>query len=122
VLGLCAGANQKHEVFPFFSWFLFPLTPNRVTQYELAPPPTLTNLGRTHQMDLHVLEQELGSALERRDTVATPTLLRRLERNFLVCPSHFAVVRTDYEPRTRWTTGAVHSSHTLAELSCPNQP
>lgn len=122
VLGLCASANQKHEVFPFFSWFLFPVTPNRVTHYELSPRPTLSSLGRTHQMDLHVLQQELGAALERGDTVTTSTMLSRLKRNFLACPSRFAVVRTEYEPTARWSTGAVYSSRTIAEFTCRDEP
>lgn len=122
LLGLCASANRQYEVFPFFCWFLFPITPSHVTRYELTPIPMLSALGRLHPTDLHVLIQDLGAALDRNDVATTTALRLRLERNFLVCPSHFAVTRTEYDPLARWATGTSDSSRALAEFTCHQNP
>jgi hypothetical protein len=118
VLGLGASANQGYEVFPFFSWFLFPLTPNYVTRYELTPLPALSALGRLHQMDMHVLLQEFGAALDGRDPLTSATLRGRLEGNFFVLPCQYAIARTEYEPIARWITGEAKMSRTVAEFTC----
>lgn len=122
LLGVCASANDKYEVFPFFSWFLFPLTPNRVVRYELTPMPRLSELGRLHRMDLYVLTQELGARVEQDDRVAISQLRLRLEYNFLEPPCRYTLARTEYEPTARWTRGTSLTWQGLGEFTCRQGP
>lgn len=121
VLGLCASAAEKFEVFPFFSWFLFALTPNQIVQYELTPSPQLSALGTLHDVDLHVLLQRLGRALEARDHEAE-LLRRRLESNFFVSPCRYVVTRTEFDPAARWLHGTIQSEVKIAEYTCLQRP
>ncbi len=121
VLGLCASAAEKFEVFPFFSWFLFAVTPNQIIQYELTPSPQLSALGTLLVVDLHVLVQRFGRALETKDRHAEQ-LRRRLESNFFVSPCDYVVTRTESDPIARWLDGTIESRQRVAEFPCLEGP
>ncbi len=94
LLGLLALSAPNYEVFPFFSWFLFPVTPATVTRFGVQiqhPAGDSTNrwyeqdtsLGvARHSMDAQVLIQTLGSAVERKDLVSVHQMRSTFEGNF----------------------------------------
>lgn len=121
-LGLSASANDKYEVFPFFSWFLFPVTPNQVTRFELATTATKTRLAEVLSMDLEVLIQDLGHAVVSEDAERIAELRQRLESNFLGRPCRYAVKRHVYDPVAAWQGADAGAPQVIAEYSCPDNP
>lgn len=121
-LGLCASGNDKYEVFPFFSWFLFPITPNQVTRYELATSATKTRLAQALSMDLEVIVQSLGKAVAAQDAGRIVELRERLESNFLKSPCSYAVTRRTYDPLAAWLGTDAGVSQVIAEFSCLDNP
>lgn len=122
VLGVCAAANDKHEVFPFFSWFLFPITPAQVTRYELTTSAAPTRLAEVLSMDREVIVQKLGKALAAHDVERIFELRQRLERNFLNGPCSYAVTRRTYDPVAAWLGTDTGVSQVIAEYSCLDNP
>lgn len=117
LLGVCASVNQNYEVFPFFSWFLFPLTPHYVERYELSPKPSLTALGALHLTDLDQLVQRLGKAVDAGDQKQTLEVRSLLEQNFLMTPCGYRVVKLRYDPLARWGDASAVSQSNL-EFGC----
>ncbi|MEM1023976.1 MAG: hypothetical protein AAGD10_00035 [Myxococcota bacterium] len=113
--GMLASAAPGFEVFPFFCWFLFPITPTVETRYELQvealagealdePTPfrRLHLVAEPHAMDAWTAIQALGRALEAQDEAEVRRLRRRLEDGFLPGPSRYAVMRVIFDPVERW--------------------
>jgi hypothetical protein len=135
VLGLSAIAAPGYEVFPFFCWFLFPVTPNQVHRYaleleqqdgrRLQPPVTyeaLHTLGRQrNSMDLQVAVQAFGDAVSTGQTTRRSELRSLIEANFLTAPCAYRLVSVSYDPMQRWR-GVEIERKSLGTFSCREQP
>lgn len=115
VAAMLASAAPGFEVFPFFCWFLFPVTPTVETRYELeverlagqalAQPTPFRRLhlvAEPHAMDAWTAVQALGRAVRSNDQTELARLRRRLEANFLPGPSRYRVVEVVFDPMERW--------------------
>jgi hypothetical protein len=130
-VGLAAIAAPGYEVFPFFCWFLFPVTPNHVERYglqlqehagkQLGIPiayESLRALGaRRNSMDLQMAVQALGHAVTEGDLARVDELRRRIEGNFLDAPCSYGVVLASYEPMERWR-GVESTPRPLRDFVC----
>lgn len=129
-LGLLATMAPGFEIFPFFCWFLFLLTPNVETRYELMMSEiggrslsvateyqTLDLVEDPMAMDLWVAVQDLGRAEVRGDAVSVKRLRSRIELNFIPAPNRYALVEVEYDPIERWRDGTVRERRTVATYS-----
>lgn len=130
VAGFLAAAAPGFEVFPFFCWFLFPVTPNVETRYELmverlgerrwSEPVRYQSLDLVedpHAMDLWFSVQALGDALEAGEGATVADVRRRLELNFLPSPSRWGVDRVRFDPLERHRTGEVEERARIATFT-----
>lgn len=136
VAGLAATAlPPKYEVFPFFCWFLFPVSPTvesrwalRVEQVGGVTLPEARwyeELGVTRDpwaMDAYLTIQALGRAVEAGDAVAEATARRRLEANFLPTPTRYSLVRIRFEVLERWRDGTLRESRVAARYASDAGP
>lgn len=120
--GLLALLTPTYEVFPVFSWFLFPLTPGDEVRYEIRvyeyggvplDPPKLYQEGGgsfvgVHSIELFELIQALGRATERGDNASASNTLLLIE-NYLKSPYRVELLRVSYSPVERWKTGSAHA-------------
>lgn len=114
--------HPRHELFPFYSWFLFSLVPQpEPTVFELLiheapvgtvfdPPISYRRLNEgtlrsPHSIDLYRNVQELGRAAQARDVEASDRLRAGLERRFRMSgPVRYEIVRQTYaDPMARWS-------------------
>lgn len=131
-LGLSSIAAHNHEVFPFFCWFLFPVTPNEVVRYglelqaiagrPLQPPVAYeawTDAGvRRNSMDLQMAVQALGAAVAENDAGGVETLRSRIESNYLRAPCSYRLVRREYEPIVAWYDPSRQFEAPVAAFTC----
>lgn len=130
VAGFMAAAAPGFEVFPFFCWFLFPVTPNVEERYELTverlgdqtwtEPVSYQSLDLVedpHAMDLWFSTQALGDAIQANDLKRVSEIRRRLEANFLPAPSRYGVDRVRFDPLERYRTGEVRQRQRLATFT-----
>ena len=117
--GFLALLTPAYEVFPVFSWFLFPLTPGEEMHYELKvyeyggatiDPPCLYQEGGglfvgEHSIELFELIQTLGHAVESKDRFREINALLLLE-NYLKVPYEVELVNVSYSPVERWKKGS----------------
>ncbi len=126
VLGLLATMAPGFEVFPFFCWFLFPVTPNVETRYELvideiggcplAQPTEYQSMDLVEDpmaMDLWIAVQALGRAEAAGDAPSVQTLRRRIELNFIPAPNRYRLDRVTFDPVERWRDGGIRSRDTV---------
>ena len=118
--------NARHELFPFYSWFLFSLVPQPdAAVYEMliheAPagqvfdPPIASRkaneglLRSPHSVDLFRTVQELGRAAQARDAAACDRLRAGVERRFRVTgPVRYEIVKQTYDNAiARWSSREV---------------
>ncbi|MEM7678325.1 MAG: hypothetical protein AAF449_20220 [Myxococcota bacterium] len=129
-LGLVATAVPGFEIFPFFCWFLFPVTPNVETRYELIvtamggrslPVPTeyqsLDVVEDPMAMDLWIAVQDLGKALAIDDQPRVDMLRSRIELNFLPAPNRYRIERVTFDPLERWHDGTVKERASIAAFT-----
>ena len=129
-LGFAATAVPGFEVFPFFCWFLFPITPSVETRYALEvemfggaaiePPRTFQELDVVEDpfaMDAWTTIQALGRAVDAGDSSEEERLRARLEANYLARPSRYRLVRRVFDPLDRWSTGRIEDSDVLARYA-----
>ncbi len=119
-----------YEVFPFFSWFLFPLTPTTEVRYELVvteqggrrlpEPLTLRHFPPRAEplpVEAYYLVQSLGEALWRKDPSEVSHVRRLLDGPFLPSSCRYRILRVSGQPmdllRERW-----HHSRPLGEFAC----
>ena len=116
--GFLALLTPAYEVFPVFSWFLFPLTPSDEIRYELrvyeyggviVDPPCLYQEGEgkfvgEHSIELFELIQKLGRAAESQNLQDEKNALLLLE-NYLKIPYRVELLSVSYSPVERWKTG-----------------
>ncbi len=118
------------EIFPFFCWFLFPVTPNVERRYELMvsqiggrpvdPPAEYQSLDLVEDpmaMDLWIATQDLGRAVKAGDDARIRGLRQRIELNFIPAPNRYTLQRVTYDPLERWRHGAVRARENVAEYT-----
>ena len=132
VLGFLSIFTRGYEVFPFFCWFLFPLTPNTVQRYGLelqqhsgVPLAEATlyewwpGSGEArNSMDLQVAVQDLGQAIVGDDRPRIDELRRRIEGNFMSAPCAYSVVRESYDPLVLWSEAGPPPVRSIAHFVC----
>ena len=130
LLGLLATMAPGFEIFPFFCWFLFPVTPNVETRYELMVSeiggrrlPAVTEYQSMDlvedpmAMDLWIAVQALGRAEADDDRDQIKTLRARIELNFLPAPNRYRLDRVTFDPIERWRDGTVRARAPVATYS-----
>jgi hypothetical protein len=120
--GLASLPRLNQETFPFYSWFLFALTPQAQIKYniridELAlyklEEAKMTVyyeqaggiVGQPHSPTAHKIIQRLGAAYVRGDKAEVERQRRLLEGNFLPLPNRYTLVEIWYDPIERYRTG-----------------
>ena len=118
-IGILAAPLPRHEIFPFFSWFLFPLTPSEEVSYALKVHKNqgaeisadgwnqgLIPFKGENNIDLHYMCQRLGKAYENQNYEEEEAVLNLLEKHYIRAPYIFDLVKIKYHPVKRWKTGA----------------
>ncbi|GAB4269695.1 MAG TPA: hypothetical protein DIU37_00110 [Opitutae bacterium] len=115
--GLLALPLQKHELFPVFSWFLFPLTPHEEVQYALRVyeynnkvwnPPILFREGRGHfkgagSIEFYEVLQNAGAAYNENNMERFNKNMQLLNA-YLITPYTVEIVQIAYDPLQYWKT------------------
>ena len=131
VVGMGGYLTPGKEIFPFASWFLFLLVPNRTTAYDLIlraqnsqpiePPQPYAQLAwlvyGAHSVVTYQLVQQLGEADHRHDAAAVHSLRRQIEAQFAQPGMQYDLVRNTYRPVERWKSGQVIERQTLRSLT-----
>lgn len=116
IVGLAGTLTPRGEIFPFASWFLFSLRPDRVVSYDLLlrgsarrplDPPKPFNQGgelvkAPHSINVYQLTQQLGRAVESRRPDQIRRLRREIEAQFIPPGMRYDVVRVSYGLAERW--------------------
>jgi hypothetical protein len=118
LFGTILGLAGRHEIFPFYSWFLFAQVPGPTTRYTillyslgegrpLGEPLRLEQAGpdqvpRPHSVAAAHLVQELGRAWRRGDQQELWRLRRVLESTYLPPSCRYALVRFQNDPLEQW--------------------
>lgn len=119
--GLLTLLTPKMEVYPVFHWFLFALTPNPTTDYqiriynyggrEISPPRLYNKAGdlvrSPNSIRVHVMAESMGKAIEKGDEEALATTKALFQQTFLPHPSRYELVKISYDPMERWYHGKV---------------
>jgi hypothetical protein len=119
VLGLATVMLPQQEVFPVYSWFLFPLVPGQQTRYALrlreargqkfATPLLYQDaegfVVNPHSVTVDELVQQLGRAVEQGRTNEQQHICQVLERNHLPPQCQYELVTIIFDPLVRWRTG-----------------
>lgn len=113
--GLLAAGVPGFEVFPFFSWFLFPIVPTTELRYELVlhrhvgaaiePPRDLQEMkifSDPTAMDLWLATQRLGKELTRDGEAGAAATRALIEANFVCAGSEYAVHEVRFDVLDRW--------------------
>jgi hypothetical protein len=117
-LGVLLAPGQ--EVFPLYSWFLFPLTPNPGVRAELrlleykgrvyATPVSLESAREvvvTTQAPAVVrLARDLARAVAQKNEPETKRIREILEGNYLAGSGRYELVEIEYDPIQRLRSGA----------------
>lgn len=106
LLGL---GTSKHEIFPFFAWTLFPVTPAQVTAYQLRIPGEadffLPRPGAGNPIDYYNSLQRLGEGLRRGNEAEVMREARFLEKNYLPSGVSFEILELQMDPGRYYRTG-----------------
>lgn len=130
--GLLSTLTPRHEVFPVFSWFLFPLTPNLESKFalrlhqvagELLEPPRYYEkaegiVNEPKSIRVYQMVQDLGVAEKRNDSEEIKRLRSILENNYLHTPCRYELLVVTYDPVKRWKTGLMHEE-TVSTYNVP---
>lgn len=115
-LGMVSAVRPGGEIFPFASWFLFSLVPQRVTSYEIRvhswgerkfdPPKSLIDvdsLVRSPQSSLvYQLVQRFGRAVEAGDAAESDRAWSLLQARFSSSDGlRYDLVKLTYDPMER---------------------
>lgn len=128
--GLAGTLTPQGEIFPFASWFLFSLRPDRVVSYDLLlrgseqrplDPPKPFNQGgglvkAPHSVTVYNLVQQLGRAVESRRSPEIRRLRREIEAQFAAPGMRYDLVRVSYGLADRWEGRAPATSEPLASF------
>jgi hypothetical protein len=119
VLGLATAMLPQQEVFPVYSWFLFPLVPGQQTRYALrlreargqkfAAPLLYQDaegfVANPHSVTVDELVQQLGLAVKTERADEQQRLRQVLEKNYLPSQCQYELVAIVFDPLVRWRTG-----------------
>lgn len=115
-LGMVSAVRPSGEIFPFASWFLFSLVPQRVTSYQIRvhawgdqkfdPPKSLIEvdgLVRGPQSSLvYQLVQRFGRAVDSGNGAESDSAWRLLQARFSNPDGlHYDLVKLSYDPMER---------------------
>jgi hypothetical protein len=136
-LGLVSAVRPAGEIFPFASWFLFSLVPQRVTSYDLLvrfwgsrefePPKPLIEvdglLRTPRSSTVYQLVQRYGRAVEAGNRGEAEAAWRLLKAKFSSTdPVVFEVVKRSYDPLDRSRGGKVEQIRIDALAPAPDSP
>ena len=121
IVGLGGTLTPRHEIFPFASWFLFSLVPDRRSEFDLLlratadhpldPPRSLRQadglVGQPHSIVTYELIQQLGRAEQAHDERASRAVRRQIEGQFTGPVTRYELVRITYAPVERYRTDRV---------------
>lgn len=130
VVGLAGTLTPRGEIFPFASWFLFSLRPDRVVSFDLLlrgterhpiEPPKPFNQGgglvkSPHSVTVYQLTQQLGRAIEGGQSAQISRLRREIEAQFSAPGMRYEVVRLSYGLADRWKGQPPERSEPLASF------
>ncbi len=117
VLGIIGLITSPHkEIYPFFSWFLFALTPSYKTSYQIhihatrdialpTPLPYTQAQGYVptpQAITVRELTQRLGKAIEKGDLHTQGIVRGLLERHHLYPGTTYSIHRAEYDPLLVW--------------------
>jgi hypothetical protein len=114
VLGLGTAMLPQQEVFPLYSWFLFPSVPGRQTRYALRleepQGPLLYQeaegfVANPHSVTVDELVQQLGLAVKQGRVNEQQRIRQVLEKNHLPSSCRYELVTITFDPLIRWRTG-----------------
>ncbi len=129
-VGMGGALTARQEIFPFASWFLFLLVPNRSTDYDLVlraegtqpidPVPFSQADGyalQPHSIVSFQVIQQLGRAVEKGDAHKSRQVRRQIDALFGFTPHlQYDLVRVVYDPAVRYQTGKVVRRETVASF------
>ncbi len=126
VLGILAAPTKKHEVFPFFCWFLFSQTPGIEDNYELIiiahngqtldhpqsfmTSPLVDGKGQESSTNAHRIIEALGKAIIANDQAAITTQRAMIEGNYFNQPVSYQIKKKIYDPIQYRRTGKAEES------------
>lgn len=130
-VGLGGTLTPSREIFPFASWFLFSLVPDRRNEYDVLlsvvdnkpmepgrPFRQADNLvHHPHSIVIHEIIQQFGVAEATHNAKASRTLRRQIEGEFDPAISRYDLVRVTYKPVERWKTGRVQDTVVLRSFA-----
>ncbi|MEM1158627.1 MAG: hypothetical protein AAF649_08985 [Verrucomicrobiota bacterium] len=121
VFGLLAAPTPKHEIFPYFCWFLFAQTPGTEDNFELVitafdgqalgqtqsfmTSPLVTNRGAESSTNAHRIIEALGQAVISGDRIAIKKHRVMLEGNYFDKPVSYLIQKKIYDPIQYRRTG-----------------
>ena len=136
VVGYAGWFTPRREIFPFGSWMMFALVPNRLTDYDLLlhgtadqpqePPRPFDESGglvhAPHSIVSYQLIQQLGQAVEAGDHARAEGLRRQVEEQFAVPQMRYDLIRVTYLPVPRWQSGQVLSRRPVGSFVATAPP
>ena len=121
-VGVMALPLPRHEVFPFFSWFLFPLTPSEQMIYGFRvyendgknSSGEILNKGLfafkgENNIDIHYLCQRIGNSIKTENREELQLCIQILEAHYVKSPFHLELVKQNYHPVRRWKEEEMNS-------------
>ena len=116
LIGYAAIPLPGNEIFPFYSWTMFSLTPTMGDQFvvaivhihgdDLATPLDFQQAGGlvTNSQSIVAYRdiQNMGRALLAHDTEALDSIRHLFERNYLPPGTRYQLWRTHYDPLVHW--------------------
>ncbi len=132
LVALAVIPTRRHEVIPFFCWFLFPITPNVEERYQLwitqnagrrLPQATAFEraaafVGQPHSMDAYVGIQTMGKAFRQHDGTMFERARQTVEANFLQAPCGYQLVYLRQDAYEIWHGGLPETRRILASFQC----
>jgi hypothetical protein len=116
VLAFSGLLTQNKEIFPFYTWFLFAAVPNAGNHYEVV---ILKNKGQSFTPPIPYAQaaniaifpqaitayqfiQKMGRSHDKGDSTEFTELARLFQRDFLIGPTTYQLLRIYYDPIERW--------------------
>lgn len=121
LLGLVAAPTPKHEIFPYFCWFLFAQTPGTEDNFELLitaydgqvleqpqsfmGSPLVFNPGAESSTNAHRIIEALGKAVITTNPDAIQKHRSMIEGNYFTKPVSYQIKKKVYDPVQYRRTG-----------------
>jgi hypothetical protein len=136
VVGYAGWFTPRHEIYPFTSWLLFSLVPDRLSDYDLLlhgspaypqEPPRSFNqsaglVRAPHSIVSYQVIQQLGEAVAANDSARVDYLRGQIEEQFAVAPMRYDLIKVSYHPVDRWKTGRILSSSPVQSFTAAKLP